>query len=179
MSTYAVVAAGFGGQGVMLLGKIIAEAAMHEGKKVTWLPSYGPEMRGGTANCTVVISDEDIGSPVVDKPDTVIAMNIPSMLKFEKEVKQDGILLINSSVIDREATRKDVKVYKIKANDIADEIGNIKVANMTVLGAFAKVSGLISLESIKKALEETMTGRKKVFLEINLKAVQRGMEEVK
>ncbi len=179
MATYSVVTAGFGGQGVMLLGKIIAEAAMHEGKKVTWLPSYGPEMRGGTANCTVVISDEDIGSPVVDKPDIVIAMNIPSMIKFEKNIKDEGILLINSSVIDRNPTRKDVKSFKISSNEIADEIGNTKVLNMVTLGAFAKISGLISFDSIKKALEETMTGKKKAFLEINIKAVQKGMEEVK
>ncbi len=178
MATYSVVAAGFGGQGVMLMGKIIAEAAMHDGKKVTWLPSYGPEMRGGTANCTVVISDEEIGSPVVDTPDVVIAMNIPSMLKFEKELKKDGILLINSSVVDREPTRKDIKVFKINANDLADKIGNVKVLNMVALGAFAKVSNLITFDSIKKALEETMTGKKKVFLDINIKAVQEGMQKV-
>ncbi|WP_036225265.1 2-oxoacid:acceptor oxidoreductase family protein [Mesoaciditoga lauensis] len=178
MATYSVIAAGFGGQGVMLMGKIIAEAAMHDGKKVTWLPSYGPEMRGGTANCTVVISDEDIGSPVVDIPDVVIAMNIPSMFKFEKELKKDGILLLNSSVIDRDPTRKDVKVFKIDANKIADEIGNVKVLNMVTLGAFAKASGIITFDSIKKALEETMTGKKKVFLDINIKAVQEGMNKV-
>jgi 2-oxoglutarate ferredoxin oxidoreductase subunit gamma len=178
MATYSVIAAGFGGQGVMLMGKIIAEAAMHDGKKVTWLPSYGPEMRGGTANCTVVISDEDIGSPVVDTPDVVIAMNIPSMLKFEKDLKKDGILLLNSSVIDREPTRKDVKIFKIKANEIADKVGNVKVLNMVTLGAFAKASGLITFDSIKKALEETMTGKKKVFLDINIKAVQEGMEKI-
>ncbi len=179
MSAYSVVVSGFGGQGVMLMGKIIAEAAMHDGKNVTWLPSYGPEMRGGTANCTVVISDEDIGSPVVDKPDAVIAMNIPSMFKFEKDLKKDGILLINSSVVDRNPTVKAIKIFKIDANDIADKIGNIKVLNMVALGAFAKASGVITFDSIKKALEEKMTGKKKVFLEINMKAAQKGIEEVK
>lgn len=178
MITYSIVAAGFGGQGVMLLGKIIAEAAMHDGKKVTWLPSYGPEMRGGTANCTVVISDEEIGSPVVDKPDAVIAMNIPSMLKFENEVKENGILLINSSVVDREPTRKDVKVFKIKANEIADKVGNVKALNMVAIGAFAKVSGVISFEGIEAALKEVMTGKKAAFLDVNLKAVEKGKEEV-
>ena len=179
MATYSIVAAGFGGQGVMLMGKIIAEAAMHDGKNVTWLPSYGPEMRGGTANCTVVISDEDIGSPVVDKPDAVIAMNIPSMFKFEKDLKDDGLLLVNSSVVDREPTRKDLKIFKIDANDIADKVGNVKALNMVALGAFAKTSGVITFDSIKKALEETMTGKKKAFLELNIKATQKGMEEVK
>jgi len=134
--------------------------------------------RNERANCTVVISDEEIGSPVVDTPDVVIAMNIPSMLKFEKELKKDGILLINSSVVDREPTRKDIKVFKINANDLADKIGNVKVLNMVALGAFAKVSNLITFDSIKKALEETMTGKKKVFLDINIKAVQEGMQKV-
>lgn len=179
MATYSVMAAGFGGQGVMLLGKIIAEAAMHDGKNVTWLPSYGPEMRGGTANCTVVISDEDIGSPVVDKPDIVIAMNIPSMIKFEKELKDDGILLINSSVVDREPTRKDIKTFKINANDIANKIGNLKVLNMVALGAFIQSSGIITFDSVKKALKETMTGNKEKFLDLNINAVQKGMEEIK
>ena len=179
MATYSIVTAGFGGQGVMLMGRIIAESAMHDGKNVTWLPSYGPEMRGGTANCTVVISNEDIGSPVIDEPDAVIAMNIPSMFRFEKDLKNDGLLLVNSSVVDREPTRKDVKVFKIDANDIADEIGNVKVLNMVALGAFAKTSGIITFDSIKKSLEETMTGKKKAFLDINIKAVQEGMEKSK
>ncbi len=178
MATYSIIAAGFGGQGVMLMGKIIAEAAMHEGKNVTWLPSYGPEMRGGTANCTVVISDEDIASPIVDKPDVVIAMNIPSMLKFEKDLKRDGILLINSSVVDREPTRKDIKIFKIDANAIADKIGNVRALNMVTVGAFKKSTEMVKFESIKKALEETMTGKKKKFLDLNIKAVQAGMEEV-
>ncbi len=172
------MAAGFGGQGVMLMGKIIAEAAMFDGKKVTWLPSYGPEMRGGTANCTVVISDEEIGSPVVDRPDIVIAMNIPSMLKFENDIKDDGYLLLNSSVIDRDPKRKNIKLFKIEANKIADEIGNAKVLNMVTLGAFAKMSGLISIESIKRALEETMSGRKKALLGMNFEAVEKGIDSL-
>lgn len=173
-----IVIAGFGGQGVMLMGKIIAESAMLDGLNVTWLPSYGPEMRGGTANCTVIIGDEPIGSPVVDTPDVVIAMNIPSMLKFEEVVKKDGIMILNSSVIDREPTRKDVRVYKIEANKIADAIGNSKVLNMVTLGAFAKVTGLVKLEMIEKALEETFAGRNKKLIELNLEAVQSGMKSV-
>ncbi len=175
---HSVIIAGFGGQGVMLMGKIIAEAAMFDGKNVTWLPSYGPEMRGGTANCTVVIGDENIGSPVVDSPDILISMNIPSMIKFEPTVRKGGIMIINSSVIDREPSRKDIKSWKIDSNKIADEIGNSKVLNMVTLGAFAKASGLVTVDAVKKALDETLSGRNKALLEMNVKAVQRGMEAV-
>ncbi len=173
-----IIIAGFGGQGVMLMGKIIAEAAMFEGLNVTWLPSYGPEMRGGTANCTVVIGDEPIGSPVVDFPDVVIAMNIPSMMKFEEVLKKDGTMLINSSVIDREPSRKDIKVSKIDANKIADTIGNSKVLNMVTLGAFAKITGLIKIEAIGKALEETFASKNKKLVDLNLQAVEHGMKSV-
>ncbi len=173
-----VIIAGFGGQGIMLMGKIIAEAAMFEGLNVTWLPSYGPEMRGGTANCTVIIGDEPIGSPVVDSPDVVVAMNIPSMIKFEEVLKKDGIMLINSSVIDREPTRKDIKVYKIDANKIADMVGNAKVLNMVTLGAFAKITGFIKIEAIGKALEETFASKNKKLVDLNLQAVENGMKLV-
>ncbi len=173
-----IIIAGFGGQGVMLMGKIIAESAMLDGLNVTWLPSYGPEMRGGTANCTVIVGDEPIGSPVVDTPDVVIAMNIPSMIKFEEILKKDGIMILNSSVIDREPSRKDIKVYKIDANKIADTIGNSKVLNMVTLGAFAKVTGLVKLEMIGKALEETFAGKNKKLVDLNLEAVRQGMDSV-
>jgi len=173
-----VIIAGFGGQGIMLMGKIIAEAAMFEGLNVTWLPSYGPEMRGGTANCTVIIGDEPIGSPVVDSPDVVVAMNIPSMIKFEEVLKKDGIMLINSSVIDREPTRKDIKIYKIDANKIADMVGNAKVLNMVTLGAFAKITGFIKIEAIGKALEETFASKNKKLVDLNLQAVENGMKLV-
>lgn len=176
--TKSIIIAGFGGQGVMLMGKIIAEAAMFDGKNVTWLPSYGPEMRGGTANCTVVVGDESIGSPVVDYPDIVVAMNIPSMIKFQENLKKDGVMIINSSVIDRESDRKDAKIYKINANEIADSIGNAKVLNMVTLGAFAKATGLVKLESINKALEETFANKNKNLIDLNLRAVQSGMDRV-
>ncbi|MGC8705096.1 MAG: 2-oxoacid:acceptor oxidoreductase family protein [Athalassotoga sp.] len=173
-----IIIAGFGGQGVMLMGKIIAESAMLDGLNVTWLPSYGPEMRGGTANCTVIVGDEPIGSPVVDVPDVVIAMNIPSMIKFEEMIKKNGIMILNSSVIDREPSRKDIKVYKIDANKIADTIGNPRVLNMVTLGAFAKVTGLVKLEMIGKALEETFAGKNKKLIDLNLEAVRQGMNSV-
>ncbi|MGC9140364.1 2-oxoacid:acceptor oxidoreductase family protein [Athalassotoga sp.] len=134
-------------------------------------------MRGGTANCTVIIGDEPIGSPVVDSPDVVIAMNIPSMMKFEEILKKDGTIL-NSSVIDRAPSRKDIKIYKIDANKIADMIGNAKVLNMVTLGAFAKATGFIKIEAIGKALEETFANRNKKLVDLNLQAVENGMKFV-
>lgn len=175
MKHHAFIAAGFGGQGVMLFGKILSLAAMYENLYTTWLPSYGPEMRGGTANCTVVVSEEYIASPVVDQPTEVIAFNIPSMYKFEKMLPENGILLLNSSVIDREPERKDVQIYKIPANEIADELGNVKVQNMVMLGAYLKATNAVSFDSVKKALEKSLKGKKAALLEINLKAIESGM----
>ncbi|AEX84614.1 2-oxoacid:acceptor oxidoreductase, gamma subunit, pyruvate/2-ketoisovalerate family [Marinitoga piezophila KA3] len=176
MRHHAFIAAGFGGQGVMLFGKILSLAAMYENLYTTWLPSYGPEMRGGTANCTVVISEKYIASPVVDKPSEVIAFNIPSMYKFEKFLPEGGLLLLNTSVIDREPERKDVKVIKIPANEIADELGNIKVQNMVMLGAYLKATDAVSFDSVKAALEKSLKGKKADLLELNLKAIEAGMK---
>ncbi|MEA2066142.1 MAG: 2-oxoacid:acceptor oxidoreductase family protein [Thermotogota bacterium] len=174
-----LIIAGFGGQGVMLMGQVLATAAMIEDKHSTWLPSYGPEMRGGTANCTVVISEEMIGSPIADTPTSVIAMNIPSLLKFEEKLSPEGLLIINSSVVDREPSRKDIQVAKIDANKIAEEIGNLRVANMVVLGAYVEKTGLISMESIEKAFERKLTGKKAKLIDMNTKAVKAGMEAVR
>ena len=118
--------AGFGGQGMLLIGKFVAMACMLEGKHVSWLPSYGPEMRGGTANCSVIVSDDPIGTPMVDKADAVVAMNLPSLLKFENSVKPGGVLVVNSSIIDRKVERDDIKVVYCDANKIAEEVGNPK-----------------------------------------------------
>jgi 2-oxoglutarate ferredoxin oxidoreductase subunit gamma len=142
-----IIMAGFGGQGVMAMGKILVEAAMEEGKNVSWLPSYGPEMRGGTANCSVIVSDEPIGAPIVTEATAAIVMNRPSLDKFENDVIPGGALLINSSLIDKKATRNDIKVYYIPANDIANELGTDKVANIVMLGAYLKVSGAASVDS--------------------------------
>ncbi len=179
MKENVLIISGFGGQGVMLMGQVLATAAMIENKHSTWLPSYGPEMRGGTANCTVVISEEMIGSPIADTPSSVIAMNIPSLIKFEEKLSQEGLLIINSSVVDREPSRNDIKVAKIDANKIAEEIGNLRVANMVVLGAYIEKTNLVSLESVEKAFERKLTGRKAKLIEMNLEAVKAGMEAVR
>lgn len=178
MAYHSVISAGFGGQGVMLFGQILSMAAMFDGKFTTWLPSFGPEMRGGTANCTVIISDDYIASPVVDEPSEVVSFNLPSMLKFEKIIKENGILIINSSVIDKKPYRDDIKVIKIPANNIADELGNIKVSNMVMLGAYLKATRAVSIKSVERALQERLTGKKVELIKINLEAIKAGMKEV-
>ncbi len=171
-----LIAAGFGGQGVMLLGQLVATAGMIDGKHVTWLPSYGPEMRGGTANCTVVVSDEPVASPVVDTPNEIVIFNIPSLLKFEPTLDKDGILVMNTSMIDREPSRKDIKVIKVPANDVADKLGVLKAQNMVMLGAYIEATKAVSFESVIKALEKKMTGKKAKFLDVNKKAIEEGMK---
>lgn len=171
-----IVISGFGGQGVMLLGKIISYSGMLEGKYVTWFPSYGPEMRGGTANCTVIVSDDPIGSPVVDNPNELIVMNIPSLIKFENKVVKNGIIFINSSVVDREPERNDVDIVKIPANDIADKIGSVRVANMVVLGAYIAKTNAIKLETVLEALRKKLEGKSEELLILNEKAIKEGMK---
>ncbi|HNR64307.1 MAG TPA: 2-oxoacid:acceptor oxidoreductase family protein [Thermotogota bacterium] len=171
---HSTIISGFGGQGVMLIGQTLTYAAMTEKLHVTWIPSYGPEMRGGTANCTVVIDEEPIGSPVIDRPTDVIAMNIPSLLKFEKCILPGGTLLLNTSVIDREPTRTDIHVYRVNAGEIAGKIGNDKVANMVILGAFCGITGVLSLESVQHAMEKKLAGKKPELLEMNVRALQAG-----
>jgi 2-oxoglutarate ferredoxin oxidoreductase subunit gamma len=151
------VFAGFGGQGVILAGKLLAQAGTDYGLQVTWLPSYGPEMRGGTANCTVVLSDEPIGSPVVDNPTALVAMNLPSLDRFERTVAEAGTILINSSLIARPAERKDVHVLNVPANDIALSLGNARAANMVALGAIIKATGVVPLELIKSTMAKTLS----------------------
>jgi len=146
------VFAGFGGQGVMLAGKLLAQAGVDHGLEVTWLPSYGPEMRGGTANCTVLLSDEPIGSPVVDNPTALVAMNLPSLDRFEKTVAVSGVIVVNSSLINRPIERNDVQVLSVPVNDIAVSLGNPKVANVVALGAVVKATGIIPFELIKDAI---------------------------
>ena len=174
-----IIISGFGGQGVMLIGRLLAYAGMIEGKKVAWMPSYGPEMRGGTANCTVLISSNEIGSPIVSHPKILIAMNQPSLDKFESNVSKDGLIILNDSLIKREVKRNDVNVIKIPADDIADKLGNSKAANMVVLGAYVEQSGIVKMDTIFKALEEVLTGRNKKLLELNKEALKQGAELVK
>jgi len=176
--TLSFVLAGFGGQGVMLMGQILAQAGMQEGKNVTWFPSYGPEMRGGTANCTVVISDEPVASPIVDTPDVVVAMNIPSLLKFEPRLKRSGFLFLNSSVIDRKATRSDISVVEVPANEIADKIGNLRVANMVMLGAIIAVTNCVRKDSIVSALQYKLGEKGSSLLKLNIEAIETGIKHV-
>lgn len=170
-----VVMAGFGGQGILLIGKMLAYAGMQEGKEVSWLPSYGPEMRGGTANCTVVISDRPVGSPVIQSPNAVVAMNLPSLDKFEPDVRPGGLLLINTSLINRQSTREDLTIIEVPANEIANELGNRRGANMVALGAYLGATDAVSVDGIIDVIRETFAAKPGV-IEINITALKRGHE---
>ena len=178
MSSTSVIFAGFGGQGVLMAGKLLAEAGLLEGKNVAWIPSYGPEMRGGTANCTVVISDEIVGSPIVPDPDHIVVLNRPSLDKFEPAVKPGGHCIVNSSLIDRKVERRDIHPTYVPGNAIAAEIGNPRGLNIVMLGAFVKKTGLVSLESVEEALRRVFSGPKEKLLEGNLLALERGAQAV-
>ena len=165
---------------MLLIGKFLAEAGMETGKHVSWLPSYGPEMRGGTANCSVVVSDKPVASPLISMADTVLAMNLPSMLKFQSEVKPGGLLLVNSSIIDEKSDRDDCDVVYVPCNHIAEKIGNPRGANVVFLGAYvAKKPDVISEEAIINAIRVELGERKAKFFEGNVKALQAGIEYVK
>lgn len=168
-----VIIAGFGGQGVMLIGKILAHAGMKEGKEVSWLPSYGPEMRGGTSNCTVVVSDAPVGSPLVYRPSAVIAMNEPSLAKFEPSVRAGGLLLVNTCLVRREVARRDIRLVRVPANDMAAEVGNPRAANMAALGAYVGATGAVSLEAVETIVRELLASRPQV-IESNLEALRHG-----
>lgn len=170
-----IIIAGFGGQGIMLMGKVLAHAGMKEGFQVSWMPSYGPEMRGGTANCTVIISEKKIASPLSSNPDTIIVMNSPSLEKFQSYVKENGSVYLNSSLISQELEREDIKtVIKAPANKLANEIGNDKVANMVILGSYIAKKGLISTDSVKKSLQELLGNKKDEIIKLNEKALDIG-----
>lgn len=173
-----IIIAGFGGQGVMAMGQMLTYAGMIEDKNVSWLPSYGPEMRGGTANCNVIVSDRDVGSPVVVEASTTIVLNKPSLDKFEDSVVAGGRLFINSSLIDRKFQREDIDIYYIPANEIAMELGNSRVANMVMLGAYLKVSGTVGLDSIYEAFKYVFGESKAHLLPINKEAINRGAKIV-
>lgn len=174
-----VIMAGFGGQGIMLMGKLMATAAMLDNKEVTWFPSYGAEMRGGTANCTVIISDQAIGSPIIAKPWASIAMNHPSMERFAPRVKPNGLLLINSSLVNGIPKRDDIEILAFPITDIADKIGAVKVANIIALSAFCAKTEIVSLQKLERAMEESFSSKKnKGIIEINRKALLIGSEMV-
>jgi 2-oxoglutarate ferredoxin oxidoreductase subunit gamma len=173
-----IISAGFGGQGVLLLGQLVAYAGMVEDRNVSWLPSYGPEMRGGTANCSVIVSSDPVGSPVVTEADAVIVLNKPSLDKFESTLRPGGKLFINSSLIDKKSTRDDVDAYYIPANEIAASLGNAKAANMVMLGAYVTATGAVSKESILKALATVFGKRKAHLIPLNETAFDEGAKLV-
>jgi 2-oxoglutarate ferredoxin oxidoreductase subunit gamma len=169
-----IIIAGFGGQGVLTTGQLLAYAALDEKKEVTWIPSYGPEMRGGTANCTVVIGDEEIGSPIVKNPEAVIAFNLPSVEKYESLVKPGGVLVINQSMVEKKVTRKDIKVVYIDANTIAEKIGDKRMTNMVLLGGLLANLPVLPIKAIEKALEQHLPERHKNLLPLNYQALKEG-----
>ncbi len=174
-----LIIAGFGGQGVLFGGQVVAYAAMDVGKEVTWIPSYGPEMRGGTANCTVVIADEEIGSPLVEHPSLAIALNLPSFDRYEEILQKGGTLVVNQSMVDRGARRSDIKVIFVPCNQIAEEIGERKLLNMVAIGALMTALPEITLADIEKTLTAHIPARHKDLLEKNCQALRRGYEAAK
>lgn len=169
-----IIIAGFGGQGVLFTGKVISYAALEEGQEVTWFPSYGPEMRGGTANCTVVISDEEIGSSHVNKPRAAIVMNQPSLDKYENLVQPGGYLAVNTSLVNRSVERDDITVIEVPATEIAEEFGNVRFANIVMLGALCAKADFLDLHSLEKGLKKGLTGKKSILLNSNLSALKKG-----
>ena len=173
------VFAGFGGQGMLLIGKFLAMACMLDGKHVSWLPSYGPEMRGGTANCSVIVSDDPVASPIVYEADVVVAMNLPSLDKFEHEVKPGGLLVINSSIIERKSVRDDITVVYCDAMRIAEEVKNPKGANVAILGAMMAKCPIVDIDKMTEAIRIELGERKAKFLDGNVRALKAGMEAAK
>jgi 2-oxoglutarate ferredoxin oxidoreductase subunit gamma len=169
-----VIMSGFGGQGVISAGVLLAYSGMVDGKFVTFFPAYGAEMRGGTANCSVVVSSEEVASPVVSTPDSLIAMNEPSLLKFEPALKPNGLLLINKSLVSSQPKRKDIQAVTIDANQIAEEIGTAKCANMVMLGALISHTQAVTLESVIKTLPKVFPRAKQEMIQINQQALKKG-----
>ena len=177
--TEEIIIAGFGGQGVLSMGKILAYSGIMQDQEVSWMPSYGPEMRGGTANVTVIISDERINSPILTLFDTAIILNQQSMDKFESAVKPGGLLLYDPNGINKHPTRKDINIYKIEASKEAADMGLRKIFNMIVLGGYLKIKPIVKLENVIKGLKKSLPPRYHHMIPDNEKAVSRGMEIVK
>ena len=169
-----VMIAGFGGQGVLVMGKLLASAGMTEGRQVTWFPSYGAEIRGGTANCTVIVSSAAICSPVVSRPSSMIVLNDASFIKFEGRIREGGYLFLNSSLVRTASYRTDIVRIDIPASEIAEELGDIKTANMVMLGAFLQRTGVLSLSSVSSALGQVLSARGKALIPLNEKALAQG-----
>ncbi len=174
-----VVIAGFGGQGVMLIGNLLAYAAMEAGLNVTYMPVYGPEMRGGTANCAVVISDDDIGSPIIHSPISLIIMNRPSLDKFQPRMQDDGIMIVNTSLVDAElADTKRIRAYSVPCNEIANELGNVRMANMVAAGAYAQATGVLTIEQVQTCLDQVISPHYAHLIPSNSKAIAAGAAHV-
>lgn len=173
-----ILIAGFGGQGVLFGGQLLAYAAMDEGKQVTWIPSYGPEMRGGTANCTVIIADEEIGSPLVQFPQAMILMNLPSLDKYERELRPGGLLVLNSSLIAKEPSRADIRVARVPGNEIAESVGDRRMTNMVLLGALLANLPVLPIEAVEKSLAAHLPARHQRLLPANFQCLQRGAQFV-
>jgi 2-oxoglutarate ferredoxin oxidoreductase subunit gamma len=173
-----IIISGFGGQGALFAGQLLAHAALERGFHVTWIPSYGPEMRGGKARCTVIISDEEIGSPLVRRPSIAIALNIPSMDGFEPAVKPGGVLIVNSSLVARRSERDDIRAFYVPASDVATGLGNIRLANVVCLGALVQATSIVPLEAMEQALDDYLPERHRSLLGLNKEALRKGAELV-
>jgi len=171
-----IIVAGFGGQGIVAIGSVISRACVVEGKNVTTMVSYGAEMRGGTANSSVIVSDDEIASPIVTKPDIAIVMNHPSLERFEPTVEPGGLVVVNESMAHREVNRGDLEKIYVPATDIANELGNLKVGNIVILGALIKHAGLLKMESVEQGLRELFGAKKPELVELNIKALHAGAE---
>lgn len=174
MEETSIIISGFGGQGTLFAGQVLAYTALDNGYEVTWIPSYGPEMRGGTAHCTVIVSEEKIGSPLVRRPDIVLAMNLPSVDKYEPLLPEAGAMIANASLVNREIEREDITTLLIPANEIAEDIGMARLANMVMVGALVKVRPIFSLEMTKQALEAHIPERHQKTLPMNFQAMEEG-----
>jgi 2-oxoglutarate ferredoxin oxidoreductase subunit gamma len=170
------VFSGFGGQGVIMMGYLLATAGMYEEKNVTCLPSYGAEVRGGTANCTVAISTEEIASPIASEPEFAVLMNTPSLILYQNQVQTGGTIFLNSSMIDDKPIRGDLDIFEVPVNELVKPLGQDKVANMVMLGAFMKKSGLVSLETMNQVLKDTFTSKNPAIIKLNKQALQLGFD---
>jgi len=173
-----IIFAGSGGQGVLMMGYLLANAVMRDGLHVTYLPSYGAEVRGGTANCTVVVSNEEIASPVASSPDCAVVMNKPSMVKYQHIIASQGLMIINSSLVDEDPIREDIKIAKIPASDIANELGDPRTLNMIMLGAFAEKTGITTPDSLMKSLLDIIKGKNPKLMKLNQDGLDRGVRHM-
>lgn len=176
MSNKSVLFSGFGGQGILFAGKLLAYKGLMDNKNVSWLPSYGPEMRGGTASCSVILSDRPVGSPIISSPDVLVAMNLPSLARFEECVKPGGMILVDSSLVEQKVTRNDVTAFYIPATKTAGEKGFSTLANMIMVGKLLKELGEFDLETVEKAVSKVISAKHADMKEVNMNAIKTGTE---